>query len=198
MGRWRKTRADRRRWAAAQTLPELADLMALWLEGELSMWPGYTDGADEETTALVPTLAAANRAGFLTDQSQPGCDELGFDGLRWQQRAAMTGLVVDERLLARIRQAGEDAGMVVLISHPQLLPHGQGVTGTYRDGRPYTQFGEHTPSRLLRHIWRGISPQAVGHVVGAWQVCLIDPDFGRNDRLWPALDHLFATQPTTA
>jgi hypothetical protein len=193
---WLKARADRRRWAAGQTLPELADLMALWLEGELSMWPGYDDGADEETTLMIPTLAAANRAGFLTDASQPGYDGPGFDGLRWQQRAAVTGLVVDEQLLTRIRRAGEAAGLVALTSHPRLLPVGQGATVTIRGGQPYTRFGEYMPPRILRQIWRGISRQASAAVADAWQVCLIDPEVGRNDRLWPLLDDLFAAQTT--
>ncbi|MHC3450797.1 DUF6919 domain-containing protein [Streptomyces prasinus] len=197
MAGWRKKRADRRRWAAAQSLPELADLMTLWVEGELSVWPGHAGGPDPETTALVPTLAAANRAGFLTDTSQPGCDGPGFDGLRWQQRAAVTGLVADEELLARIRRAGEAAGLLVLISHPLLLPQGRGATCTLRDGRPYTTFGEHMPAHILRHIWQGISRPAFDAVVDAWQVCLIDPDIGRNDRLWPLLDDLFATHPAT-
>jgi hypothetical protein len=198
MGRWRKARADRRRWAAAQTLPELGQLMALWLEGELSMWPGYADGADEETTLLIPELAAANRAGFLTDQSQPGYDGPGFDRLHWQQRAAVTGLIADEELLTRIRRAGEAAGLLVLISHPRLLPQGHGVTGTVRGGQPYTRFGEHMPPGILRQVWRGISPQALDQVLDAWQVCVIDPEIGRNDRLWPLLDHLFATNPANA
>lgn len=198
MRRKLKIRADRRRWAAAQTLPELAELMALWLEGELSMWPGYDDGADEETAALIPTLAAANRAGFLTDQSQPGCDGPGFDRLRWQQRAAVTGLVADEQLLTRIRRAGEAAGLLVLISHPRLLPQGQGVTGTIRGGRDYTVFGEHMPPRILRHIWPGISRQALDAITDAWQLCLIDPEIGRNDLLWPLLDSLFANNSATA
>lgn len=193
---WMKACADRRRWAAAQTLPELADLMALWLEGELSMWPGYGAGTDEETTLMIPTLAAANRAGFLTDQSQPGYTGFGFDDLVWEQRAAVSGLVGDEQLLARIRRAGEAAGLLVLISHPRLLPQGRGATCTIRGGRPYTSFGEHLPARTLRGIWRGISRQASAAVVDAWQVCLIDPEVGRNDRLWPLLDDLFATRPT--
>jgi hypothetical protein len=194
---WRKARADRRRWAAAQTLPELGELMALWLEGELSMWPGYADGADEETTLLIPELAAANRGGFLTDQSQPGYDGPGFDRLHWQQRAAVTGLIADEELLTRIRQAGASAGLLVLISHPRLLPQGQGVTGTVRGGQPYTVFGEYMPPRILRQIWRGISAPALAAVTDAWQVCLIDPETSRNDRLWPLLHDLFATHSAT-
>jgi hypothetical protein len=195
---WRKARADRSRWAAARTLPELADLMARWLEGELSMWPGYDDWPAGETASLVPPLAAANRAGFLTDQSQPGCDGPGFDGLHWQQYAGVTGLVGDEELLNRIRRAGEAAGLMVLISHPRLLPQGQGVTVTIRGGQPYTRFGEYMPPRILRQIWRGINRRALGQVADAWQVAVIDPEVGRNDRLWPLLDELFATHQTTA
>lgn len=198
MRRWLKVRADRRLWAAAHTLPELADLMARWLEGELSMWPGYAIGtADEETTLMIPTLAAANRGGFLTDASQPGYDGTGFDGLRWKQRAAVCGLVADEELLTRLRRECEAAGLLVLISHPRLLPHGEGVTCTIRGGRPYTAFGEYLPPRTLRQIWRGISRSATAAVCDAWQVCLIDLDINRNDRLWPVLDRLFADQTAT-
>jgi hypothetical protein len=185
---WRKKRADMKLWRQAQTLPELADLMGRWVDGELSMWPGYDDGVAEETRGLVPYLARANRAGFLTDQSQPGFDGLGFDGLRWRQRAAVSGLVGDELFLSRIRKAGEAAGLIVLIAHPWLLPQGQGYTATVRGGQPYTEFGAYLPTRDLRHIWRGVSRQAMAEIVGAWQVTLLDPEFGRNDRLWTALD----------
>lgn len=47
MGRWRKKLADRRRWKAARTLPELAYLMSLWLEGELTMWPALDELFDQ-------------------------------------------------------------------------------------------------------------------------------------------------------
>jgi hypothetical protein len=198
MRRWRKERADRRRWATAHTFPELADLMALWLEGELSITPGYGGGPDEETTLMIPTLAAANRGGFLTDQSQPGYDGTGYDGLRWEQRAAVSGLVADEDLLNRLRRECEAAGLLVLIAHPRLLPLGQGVTCTSRGGQPYTAFGEYLPPRILRHIWGGISRPALEAVCDAWQVCLIDLDTNRNDRLWPVLDRLFADQAATA
>ncbi|WP_157881130.1 DUF6919 domain-containing protein [Streptomyces griseoruber] len=66
--------SDRRRWRSAHTVADLGELMALWLEGELRSWPGYMPGCgpDEETTHLIPSLAALNRAGFLTIASQPG------------------------------------------------------------------------------------------------------------------------------
>lgn len=196
-GRWRKVRADRRLWRQAETLAGLGQLMARWLEGDLAVWPGYGDGAAEETAGLVPVLARANRAGFLTDQSQPGFDGEGFDGLRWQQRAAASGLVADELLLSRIRRAGELAGVTVLIAHPWLLPEGRGATGTLRGGQPYTVFGEYMPPRILRQVWSGVSRQAMAEVADAWQVTVIDPEYGPSVRVWAALDSATAV-PATA
>lgn len=188
LARWRKIRADRRLWAKARTLPELCNLMARWVEGDLSMWPGYSDGAAEETLALVPVLARANRGGFLTDASQPGFDGTGFDGLHWQQRAAVSGFVTDEQVLSRIRVAATAAGLVVFISHPRLLPQGRGGTCTLRGGQPYTVFGEYMPPLLLRHLWAGVHRQAMAEIVDAWQVTVADPDYGPSDRVWTALD----------
>ena len=191
-GRWRKIRADRRRWAAAQSLPELGELMALWLEGELSVWPGYAPGygPDDETTELIPLLAAANRAGFVTDQSQPGCDEHGQYG-HWQQRAAVSGLVRDRRLMDALHRVADEYDLKLLVSH------NEGQTVTRVDGEAHTAFGRYISVRVLRHVWDGISPQAFDEVVGAWQVALIDMKYGRNDRLWLALDAAITEYATT-
>ncbi len=62
------------RWRAARTLAGLGELTAEWLEGTIAsiptVVPGY--GPDEETAALIPVLAACNRAGYVTTVSQPG------------------------------------------------------------------------------------------------------------------------------
>jgi hypothetical protein len=186
--RWRKVRADRRRWAAARSLPELCELMARWLEGGLSMWPGYDDGADEETVDLIPVLARANRAGFLTDQSQPGCDGPGFDGSRWEQRAAVSGLVGDEELLYALGRVAEAHRLTLLVRDVESRGLLAGVTATRVDGAPYTTFGVRLSRRQLRHIWRGVSRPALAEICDAWQVTLVDPEWGSGDRLWSALD----------
>ena len=62
-------------WMSANTLAELGELIARWLEGSLSFNPGYGgETADGETTDLIPALARFNRAGFVTENSQPGED----------------------------------------------------------------------------------------------------------------------------
>lgn len=190
--RWRKSRADRRRWAAAQSLPELCDLMARWLEGELSMWPGYDDGAAEETADLIPVLARVNRAGFLTDQSQPGLDGPGSDGARWEQRAAVSGLVGDEELLYALGRVAEAHRLTLLVRTVDENSQRPGVTCTRVDGQPYTVFGDRLTRRVLRHIWQGVSRPAFNEIADAMQVTLVDPEWGSGDRLWSALDEAIA------
>lgn len=110
------SKADRRRWESARTLGDLGELMALWLEGKLGSRPGYGArfGPDEETAALVPVLAACCRAGFVTEQSQPGEDDIAFDGRPWVQRAAVSGFISDSRLLGRMRAVVEGVGLQVI------------------------------------------------------------------------------------
>lgn len=189
--RFRKIRADRRLWAAAESFPELGQLMALYLEGELIVWPGYRPGSpDEETKDLISVLAMANRAGFVTTDSQPGGDEV-IDGVRWQQRAAVTGLVVGGHLLVRIRRACEGAGLLVMLSRPPGDLGSREVPATFRDGVAVSWFGRELSLLEVKSDWRKLGPAALSEVTGAWQVTVIDLD-GRDDRLWPALAEALA------
>jgi hypothetical protein len=184
------SRRDRRAWGAATTLADLGELTARWLEGDLKSRPGYQPryGPDDETADLIPVLAAANRAGFVTDQSQPGIDEPGFDGARWQQKAAVDGYISDLDLLARIRDAATTAGLVVIV-HPPGARRGPvaDVVATTRDGEPVTSFGGRPSRRDIEFSWSGAGRPAACAAVDAHWLTLIDPDFNRNDRLWSVL-----------
>src|SRR5690242_11209625 len=83
---------DRARWHAARTLADLGELTAQWFEGRLRWSPAYPE-PEPETRPLVPVLAAANRAGFVTAHSQPAepRDEHGC-----AQRAAVSGYLGGE------------------------------------------------------------------------------------------------------
>jgi hypothetical protein len=93
-------------WQSARTLPDLGDLMARWLQRDIAYCPGWDpdDGGDggpePETAAILPTLVALNRAGFVTVDSQPGhlTNAAGV-----AQRAAVHGFC-DRPTLARIRR----------------------------------------------------------------------------------------------
>jgi hypothetical protein len=98
-------RADRKLWAAARTLADLGELTAQWLEGRIASVPGYMPGwgPDPETAPHIPVLAAANRAGFLTVNSQSA------DG-PWE--AWVNGFVCDEAL-EWLRAACDRSGLVM-------------------------------------------------------------------------------------
>ncbi|MFD4596759.1 DUF6919 domain-containing protein [Streptomyces sp. NPDC058464] len=187
-GRWRQIRADRKQWAQAETLADLGQLMAAWLEGDMAWRAGAWPDLDPETNELVPVLARVNRAGFLTDDSQPASDETGADGRHWWQRAAVSGFVTDEQMLDALTRVADSYQLTILIREAGARFPGPRVTVTRVDGEPYTRFGGHLTPEDLRHIWQGLSEPAVAELVDAWQVTLVDPQFGRNDRLWTALN----------
>ncbi|MGW3154562.1 DUF6919 domain-containing protein [Streptomyces sp. NPDC001089] len=186
-----------RRWKTAETLTDLGDLMALWLEGEITSWPGYARGfgPDEETRELIPTLAAANRAGYVTIASQPGIDPgPGFDGLVWQQKAAVEGFVRNFDLLRALVDAAETAGLDYEVV--DTLDTGErGIVVTTRDGKPQTGFGGYVDDANLRHtIWRGIGSGAMDDVFRSIRITLAAPEYGAaaGEALWKALDALFS------
>lgn len=57
--------------AQAVTLGDMGELTAQWLEGKLRVHPAYAGEPDPETEGLNEVLARCNRAGFITDFSQP-------------------------------------------------------------------------------------------------------------------------------
>ncbi|MFE4539632.1 DUF6919 domain-containing protein [Streptomyces scopuliridis] len=194
------SRADRRAWKATTSVADLGGLMARWLEGEISSWPGYMPGygPDEETSELIPTLAAANRAGYVTIGSQPGIDPgPGYDGLIWSQKAAVEGLVRDYDLLRALTDAAYEAGLDIEIA--DTLDTGErGITVTLRDGRPYTSFGGYIDGANLRHIiWPGIGSGALDDVFRAVRVTLAAPEYGAaaGARVWEVLDSVVGRVP---
>lgn len=172
-----------RHWKEARTVADLGNLMADWLEGRIPKRPGYYGASpDPETTPrLIRTLAAINRLGYVTDSSQPGADETGFDGARWRQRAAVTGFIAEATLLGAIRIAARSSGLQMAVDAPRVVV-------TERAGKPYTAFGGTMARRDLRLVWSGIGRDAWDQVQTARQVVVFDPQWGPSDRLWTMLD----------
>lgn len=194
-------RASLERWRAARSLADLGELTAAWLEGAIASQPGYAPGhgPDQETSDLVPVLAAANRAGYMTTGSQPG-GAGSWKGQRWDQRAAVQGLAA-ARAAGWLRGAAADAGLIVVAHDPADLPDRTlGMQGrvpvTRVDGQARTWFGANLPRASLSDPATGYGmcqAGAIAAVCAAWQVTLVDPVWGRDDVLWPLLDR-FARQ----
>ena len=183
------SRQDRDLWASARTLTDLGELTARWIEGRIASQPGYCGPSDIEDPALVPLLARLNRAGFVTTGSQ-----IGESGPVWDQRAAVEGFA-GEWLAVRLVCAARAVGLLAVGHSPADLPrwryrYGRSVTVTRASGRDYTGFGVQLPRRHIRDSWVGYGMcdrAAVHSLCTAWQVTIIDPEWGRHDLLWPVL-----------
>jgi hypothetical protein len=198
----RNAAASRRAWSQAHTFADLGELTARFIEGSLWGHPGYSgQGPDEETEALVPVLAAANRAGFVTVGSQPGADEL-VDGVRWRQRAAVSGFVIVGDLLNQLARAASEAELWFVIHAAATSEerrhtsaggddgyrYGEAMTVTTRDGQPVTGFGDlQTEHQIRLSYGRWCNRSSVDRLADSYQITLIDPHWGRDDLLWPTL-----------
>lgn len=184
------SRADRYLWESCRTLEDLGQTTALWLEGRIKSQPGYQPrcGPDDETTDLIPTLAALNRVGFVTDSSQPGMDEtVGYDGAPWRQRAAVTGFADDDTLAwLTAAMRGTRYTLSAVRCRNKYRTDNTGTVVTTRDGQPWTTFGAGIPAYLVNRLYCECSPAMRQVLRGASQVTVYDPKWGSND-LWPVL-----------
>lgn len=179
------TRLD---WSTATTLADLGELTARYLSGEADESPTYAGPPDPETAEILEPLLALNRAGFVTDQSQPA-----GSGDGWQQRAFVEGYC-SWQLAERIAEACDTAGLDILIVAPDARPRWRTaypcsipVTATDR-GEVYTELGAVLSTRELRWHWRGdLSRAGLAALLGALRVTVYDPQWGRRDWLWQTL-----------
>jgi hypothetical protein len=182
-------RADRKAWASARTLADLGELTAQWLEGRIKSQPGYADGCgpDEETAELIPVLAACNRAGFVTDASQPG---MALTAEGWDQRAAVQGFA-SPQTADRLRDVlgARRSGFIFQAETASLrMSWKTAIPVTRWNGDTYTRFGTRLSRRFLRDDWEGYGcTGAVSELCEALQVTIVDQAWGRDSALWPAL-----------
>ncbi|WP_406490568.1 hypothetical protein OHB06_00835 [Streptomyces sp. NBC_01604] len=197
----RRRRAEARAWYQAGTLEELAALTARWLRGQMLWTPnGHVGGPDPETLPLVDVLADLNLAGILTETSQPG--ELAVLHRRpWRQRAYVTVFVAHPEVAQTLAAQAAKAGLVVRAYRPGRSVDENGerdavdVT-TWEGHGVMTGMGDRISPRAVRRIFPGCGRQAVREVATAWQVTLIDPQWGRDTVLWPFLTHFLNSRQT--
>ncbi|WP_275558522.1 hypothetical protein [Streptomyces sp. 5-6(2022)] len=176
-------------WKKAASVSDLGQLMADWLEGRHNAYSpsSLSNGPDEETLHLVPVLAACNRAGFVTTDSQPGETGVGDDGVRWEQRAAATGWVADQRLLDRIRLHARRAGMDIIAHRPDSGWR-DGAVVTRIGSKGYTWFGRTEGRRKqVAFEWAEVGGRAARELRTSTYITIFDPVWGRDNVLWPAL-----------
>lgn len=183
-------------WRDARTLPDLGVLMAAWLDGDLPSRPGYEPniGPDPETLPLIPSLTVANRAGFVTTSSQPGLAAC-VDDIPIQQRAAVAGFA-DIPLTARLMASLSTADLLMIVHpSPGWITRRIGVAVTTVGGHPVTTFGDRLGRVRLAALYGGLHPTMRRALVDACQVAIIDPQWRRDDYLWPRLAAALTGRP---
>lgn len=192
--RWpRVAERDRARWLDANTLLDLGELTAEWLEGDLKSQPGYMAGCgpDDETQPLITVLAQVNRVGFLTDASRPGfAAREGFDGAVWAQRPAVHGFLEESRAVT-LAILARQAGFEVML-HATGVRRDRGrrrsVPVTTRDGVTFTGFGALRRRRDIRSQYGDLChPTAVAAITSAAQIAIVDPNYADGSALWTLL-----------
>jgi hypothetical protein len=173
-----KTDTSTLSWPTARTFTELGELTARWLTGEVPTHPCDEGPPEEETAPLIGLLARVNRAGLLTAFSQPAVSDI----VGWTQRAAVTGYCRAETL-DRLFAAFTPTELVLLNEH-QESDSGIRVPVTLFGGRPSTFVGG-VPRPINWSLQ--VTPGAVRDLRRCWYITLVDPVWGRDDRLWPAL-----------
>lgn len=169
-------------WHQARTVRDVGLLTARWLDGDALLHPSYgsvrDSRPDDETAQITPTLVAANRAGFVTTNSQVGTyvHEYGVS----RQRAEVQALVDPADIDRLITPLLERDDLVTDVHSPE-------------DRRRYDLRwgGKFSPSRGMIAFWYdGVGAEAVAALERSYYVEVTDPVAGRDARLWPALDEL--------
>lgn len=171
-------------WSTARTLSQVGELTAQWLEGKVTHHSGFGHpatggGPDPETAPLVPALAAINRAGLVTDFSQPGHPER--DGML--QRAAMCGFCTE----STVERLATVTGPTDLVMLQEYSDSGVRVPVTLAYGEQHTWIGGALTPDYLALCYAGLDPAAVLVLQQSWYVSILDPIWGRHDLLWPRL-----------
>lgn len=173
----RMGRRDSARWASAQDLGDLGELVIEWLEGRIHMTPGHLAPPDPETIPLVPALTVANRAGFVTNGSQlarfneTGCHRC-CGSHAWVEGFA-TDDVMDRLLIATMHTS------LRILSCRGNLHCDHREAGWMR-----------CPWEECVEFWAECSPAVRLALRECWYVIVLDPEPGRNVHLWPTLEGL--------
>ncbi|WP_430786959.1 DUF6919 domain-containing protein [Actinoplanes sp. G11-F43] len=176
--------ADRVWWLSATTIPELARVGALWLEGWIGSQPAYAPGygPDTETLPFVPLLADVNRAGFYTTGSQ--APDSGVPGL--QVTTSLDGFA-DDAVTARLLSLLRGSGLAWSAWH-------QSSRRFESENRRRRAWRGH-PAREITDFWGSCRAEAVDALRAGWQITITDPQPGRGRLLWPVLAAFAAEAP---
>lgn len=175
---------DRGVWRQATTLEAAGELTARWLEGGSSYQPGhFAPGFDEETRPIAGPLAKLNRSGLFTRESQPG---LSSDTAA--QREYVTGFCSAD-MAAELLELSTRTDLVTIAHAPGEASHAA-IPVTLAGTEVTTVLGssENPVTEEQIRDWAGETNDSLALLLAdSWYVEILDPVWGRNNVLLPAV-----------
>ena len=178
---------DKGAWRQATTFAAAGELTARWLEGHSEYQAAtFTVRYDDETEPIAAELAALNRNGLFTKESQPG---LHSDGT--SQRAYVTAFCSAE--IAADLLVLSTRTELVTVAHAPGESSNAAIPVTLDGGEVVTVLGssENPVDEEQIQDWADETNDTLALLLAdSWYVEILDPVWGRNDVLLPAV---FAT-----
>lgn len=175
---------DRGVWRQATTLDAAGELTARWLEGGSSYQPGhFAAGYDDETNPIAAALAELNRNGLFTRESQPGIQ----DGAA-AQRQYVTGFC--SAATAGDLLALSTRTELVTVAHAPGEASSAAIPVTLDGTEVVTVLGssENPVDEEQIKAWSDETNDSLALLLAdSWYVEILDPVWGRNDVLLPAV-----------
>lgn len=175
---------DKGAWRQATTLEAAGELTARWLEGHSEYQAAiFTARYDDETGPIAVELATLNRNGLFTKESQPGLHSPDT-----AQRAYVTGFcsadVAAELLTLSTRTE------LVTVAHAPGEASNAAIPVTVDGGEVVTVLGssENPVEEDQIQDWADETNETLALLLAeSWYVEILDPVWGRNDVLLPAV-----------
>ncbi|MEO5313590.1 hypothetical protein PV772_05600 [Pseudarthrobacter sp. CC12] len=175
---------DRGVWRQATTLEAAGELTARWLEGGSSYQPGHFAAVfDAETKPIAAALAELNRNGLFTKESQPGI--LGDGAAQRQYVTGFCGAQTARGLLALSTRTE-----LVTVAHAPGEASSAAIAVTVAGTEIATVLGssENPVTDGQIQDWAGETNDSLALLLAdSWYVEILDPVWGRNDVLLPAV-----------
>jgi hypothetical protein len=175
---------DRGAWRQATTLAGAGELTARWLEGNSEFQPAtFTATYDAETAPIAVELAALNRNGLFTKESQPGLRSAGVS-----QRQYVTAFCSAE--IAAELLALSTRSELVTVAHAPGESSNAAIPVTVDGGEVVTVLGssENPVTEDQIQDWAGETNDNLALLLSdSWYVEILDPAWGRDDLLLPAV-----------
>jgi hypothetical protein len=185
--------ADREVWRQAASLPAAGELTARWLEGTSEYQPGtLAPRFDDETLPIAGQLAELNRNGLFTKESQPGVGPVAGHA----QREYVTGFC-SAATAARLLRLSAETDLIAIAHAPGEVSQAS-VPVTLHDGEVVTVLGSSEIPVESEQIqdWASESNEALALLLAdSWYVELLDPVWGRQQHLLPAVLETLKSTP---